>query len=173
MTMLGSSRPDDSELAAHFRTHRDALVRMAYLVIGDLARAEDTVVDACVRVLIRRRRHPIDDLGAYLRRAVINEAISAGRRRDREAGLASRVGQSLSSADHVEPDGLSDRSVLWPTLLMLPPRQRAVIVLRHVEGLSERQTAEWLGLSVGTVKAQSSRGLARLREELNEVDEHG
>ena len=142
MTMLGRSRPDDSELAAQFRTHQAALVRLAYLVIGDVARAEDAVVDACVRVLIRRRRHPIDDLEAYLRRAVINEAISAGRRRDREVGLANRVGRSLSTADHVEPDGLSDRSVLWPTLLTLPPRQRAVIVLRHVEGLSERQTAE-------------------------------
>lgn len=164
---------EDSELAAQFRLHQDTLVRLAFLVTGDTARAEDAVVDACVRVLVRWRRHPIEDLSAYLRRAVINEAISSGRRRGRESALTNRIGQSLSKSDHEGADRAADQSVLWPTLLMLPPRQRAVIVLRHVEGLSERQTAEWLGLSVGTVKAQNSRGLARLRAALDQVAEHG
>ena len=95
------------------------------------------------------------------RRVMINLAISGSRRRRfRETTLANAPEPIGRDAGQV----VVERDEVWTALLRLPPRMRAVLVLRHYEDLSEAEVARLLGCGIGTVKSQSSRGLARLRE---------
>jgi RNA polymerase sigma-70 factor (sigma-E family) len=140
-----------------------ALLRTAYLLTGDGHLAEDLVQSALVKVAQRWRRvTAAGDPEAYVRRTIYNEHISWWRRRGRH--------RDQPSADPPEPEGRPDfadgalRSmVLRQALGRLTARQRAMIVLRFYEDLSERETARLLGCSVGTVKSQTHRALVRLR----------
>lgn len=144
------------------RSRWSPLLRLAYAVTGDVGRAEDVLQEAFARLCTRWSRLREEDPDGYVRRMVVNEAISAGRRPwGRETPAAGAADQRPASS--AEIDRVDDRAALAQALTDLPARQRAVVVLRYVEDLSEVQVADLLGCSVGTVKAHASRGIARLR----------
>ena len=132
---------EGGRLGELYEAHAPDAARLAYLLTGDRALAEDLVHEAFVRLFGRFRdlRNP-DAFGAYL---------------DRE-------GRAPDAAP-VDPGG---REELWQALQQLRPRQRAAIVLRYYEDLTEAQTADVLGCARGTVKSLVSRGIDRLRQEL-------
>lgn len=147
---------------------RHRLVRTAYVLTGDHARAEDLVQTALVRTYRawnRIERRDVPEL--YARRIVINLHASWWRR------VSHRSERTTASIpDVAEPDGteaVDRRDQVWRAVLTLPPRMRAIIVLRFLEDLKETETAEVLGCSLGTVKSQTSRALAKLRTHLETV----
>lgn len=148
-----------------YRAHAADALRLAYLVTGERALAEDLVQDAFVKVLGRfRDLRNRDAFWWYLRRTIVNLARSRFRRRRVErAWLAT---QRPTEAAPTDPD-LAERDRMRRALMTLPPRQRAAIVLRYYEDLTEADTAEALRIPVGTVKSTVSRGMERLREELS------
>jgi RNA polymerase sigma factor (sigma-70 family) len=131
-----------------------------------MERPRDVVADAVARVWTRWRKDDIDDLRAYLRRAVVNEVIGRGRRRrhreQREPFLSIEDDASIE-------DAVGERHVLWTALLALPVEQRAAIALRYLTDLTEAETATTLAIPLGTVKSRVSRGLEQLRVNLSEV----
>jgi RNA polymerase sigma-70 factor (sigma-E family) len=138
----------------------DRLLRTAALLAGSRADGEDLLQSALERLLRNWRR--IDgDPENYVRRTLYNLAADRWRRqrvRQRKAVL-------FEPAAPVDPSaGVDLRDAVVRVLVRLPPRQRAVLVLRYFEQLSEAETAEALGCSVGTVKSATARGLVRLRE---------
>jgi RNA polymerase sigma-70 factor (sigma-E family) len=138
----------------------DRLLRTAALLAGSRVDGEDLLQSALERLLRNWRR--IDgDPESYVRRTLYNLAADGWRRQrvwQRKAAL-------FEPAPPVDPATAVDlRDAVVQVLAQLPPRQRAVLVLRYFEQLSEAETAETLGCSVGTVKSATSRGLARLRE---------
>jgi RNA polymerase sigma-70 factor (sigma-E family) len=144
---------------------RADLVRTAFLLCGDPHEAHDLVQTALVRV--HRRWTSIERSDApevYARKIVVNLAASwwRGRLRHRWVPL-DQVGEPSTATPG---DRVEDRAELWQAVMTLPPRTRAVLVLRYFEDLTEAETARQLGCSVGSVKSQASRGLARLREQL-------
>ncbi|GAA4569377.1 SigE family RNA polymerase sigma factor [Micromonospora coerulea] len=138
-------------------------IRLAMLLTGDRWRAEELLQDSLVKVYERwRRLSRLDDPHAYLRRALINNHTSIWRRRRRES-LVADIPERATPAGDVGPDAV----VLRRALLSLPAKQRAVVVLRHYEDLTEREVAQVLGCSVGTVKSQNARALDKLRHLLD------
>jgi len=141
-------------------------LRLAYLLTGDRGLAEDLVQDAFVKVL--GRFHDLRNRDAfwwYLRRTIVNLSTSHFRRRRVErAWLARQRPEETAPA----PDDLGERDRLREALMRLRPEQRAAIVLRFYEDLSEADTAEALGIPRGTVKSTVSRAIERLRRELPE-----
>ncbi|MGY0235036.1 SigE family RNA polymerase sigma factor [Longispora urticae] len=136
-----------------------ALLRYATVLTGERALAEDVVQEVLVRAHARWRR--IDEPESYLRRMVVNEYLSWRRRWSRVVPHAS-VGLPPSDApDHATSH--ADREALRAELALLPRRQRAVIVLRYYEGLTDAEIADALGCSPGTVRGYASRALATLR----------
>jgi len=148
------------EFAAFMAASLPSLLRYGRVLTGDAASAEELVQDALVRTY--RRWHSLrdrEDPTAYVHRVMVNAHISNWRR----WGSRVRLGEVKDRSGH-------DRSLLRieddemrRALQTLPPRQRAVLTLRYLNDLSEAETARVLGCSVGTVKSQSSRALARLR----------
>lgn len=137
-------------------------LRLALLLTDDRLRAEELLQDSLVRVYERWHRLSHEtDAHAYLRRAVVNGHISWWQRHRRERLVA-------DVPDRAAPAGFDADAELKGALLALPPRQRAVVVLRLYEDLSERQTAAVLGCSVGTVKSQLARALDKLRQLVRE-----
>jgi len=137
-----------------------ALLATAVLLTGSRAAGED-LLQAALERLMRRWGGVHGDLEGYLRRTLYHLAIDQWRSRRRRPEVLAEV----------EPPGQSDgtdelhlRQALMQALVLLPPRQRAVLVLRYWEQCNEAEAAEVLGCSVGTVKSSASRGLARLRE---------
>jgi RNA polymerase sigma-70 factor (sigma-E family) len=137
-----------------------ALVRTAYLICGDRAQAEDLVQNALARLLVHWRRIGLGDPEAYARKIIVNSTINWRQRlRARESvvdDLPERLTVDFTSM-HAE------RDAMWRRVLELPARQRAVVVLRYYEDLTEAQTADVLGCSIGTVKSQHAKALAHLR----------
>jgi RNA polymerase sigma-70 factor (sigma-E family) len=134
-------------------------LRLALLLTGDRWQAEELLQDSLVKIYERwRRLSRTDDLHAYLRKVLVNNHTSLWRRRRRESLVA-------DLPDHAGPGGgaSADALVLRDALRTLPPRQRAVVVLRHYEDLPERDIARVLGITVGTVKSQHAKALAKLR----------
>ena len=147
-----------------------ALVRFAWTLVGDRGHAEDLVETALERTW-RRWRHVRDGgAEAYVRTAVVHLAISGSRRRRvRETALGEGLEpRGADSSPTAGADDLADeravQDVVWVELQKLPPRMRAVVVLRFLEDQSEARTAELLGCSVGSVKSQTARAIAQLRE---------
>jgi RNA polymerase sigma-70 factor (sigma-E family) len=154
-----------SGLDALYRAHAVDAFRLAFLLTEDRALAEDLTQDAFVRVFSRfRDLRDRDAFWWYLRRTVVNLSSSHFRRRATERAYAAR----RTVAPQVEPTDLGDRERLKVALLRLRPEQRAAVVLRFYEDLSEDDTARILGRPVGTVKSMVSRAMERLREELGE-----
>ncbi|GAA0935754.1 SigE family RNA polymerase sigma factor [Virgisporangium aurantiacum] len=140
------------------------LLRLAYALTGSAHEAEDLVQGALVKVMRRWRR--VEDPMAYLRRVMINQRTSGWRR------FGAREVVTATPPDRPVGDGtaaVDDRQTVLAALRGLPPRMRAAVALRYVADLSEAETAATLGCSVGTVKSQTSKGLARLREALEPV----
>lgn len=162
----GRAQPVDAgSLAELYRTHAAEALRLAYLVTGERTVAEDLVQDAFAKVL--GRFHDLRNRDAfwwYLRRTIVNLARSRFRRRRVErAWLAAQRPEAAAPSD---PD-IAERDRMRRALMTLRPGQRAAIVLRYYEDLTEADTAEVLGIPVGTVKSMVSRGMDRLREELS------
>jgi RNA polymerase sigma-70 factor (sigma-E family) len=145
-----------------FETEADSLVRFAYLLIGDRTRAEDVVADVFAASWRDLDAGRVANPSAYLRRSVANGA----RRHFRRLGRERRWRPDRVWSASIE-DLATDRDLLLGALRRLPVRQRAVLVLRYWEDRSEAEVAEVLGISVGAVKSHASRGLARLKKELN------
>ncbi|TCJ34950.1 SigE family RNA polymerase sigma factor [Parafrankia sp. BMG5.11] len=138
----------------------DRLVRCAVLLVGDRGTAEDLVQGALERTYRHWPRVSAGHPEAYVRRALVNAAASRWRRfRIHEVPLGADT--EIGLPDHA--DRLSVRDELIRALMTLPVRQRAVLVLRYLDDLPEAEVAAALGCSVGSVKSQASRGLARLR----------
>lgn len=138
-----------------------ALLRTAWLLTGDEHLAEDLLQTALARTWPRwSRLHPGGNAEAYVRRVMVNTCLSWRARRWNGEWAT----EHLPELEDVDPhDRVLDRAQLADVLRHLPARQRAVLVLRFFEDCSEQQTADALGCSVGTVKSQTSRALARLR----------
>ncbi|RKT09349.1 RNA polymerase sigma-70 factor (sigma-E family) [Streptomyces sp. 1114.5] len=151
---------DFEEFAA---TRWRRLVRTAYLLTGDHHEAEDVVQATFAKVFRSWSRiSRLDEPDAYVHRALVNNNLSRHRRR-RVRQLLVPV---LPDRAHTAGGGhgaVEERSVLLQALAELPPRQRAVVVLRYWEDMGEQQVAEVLGCSLGNVKSQASRGLSKLR----------
>jgi RNA polymerase sigma-70 factor (sigma-E family) len=146
--------------------HAPAALRLAYFLTGDRELAEDLVQDAFVRLAGRFRHLRLPDaFDAYLRRTIVNlftsylRHLRVERRNAAPRGTAERA--------HRDAD-LAERDAMWTALQQLPPRQRAAIVLRYYEDLSERETADVLRCSLGAAKQLTSRGLASLRERIGD-----
>ena len=137
-----------------------ALFRVAYGIAGDQHLAEDLLQTALERLV--RRWHQVDEPEAYVRRIMVNEAATWWRRWRRREALTATPPEHAAEADAVSAVDL--RRSLRDGLLRLGPRQRAVLVLRYLEDLSEREVADILGCSPSTVGSQASRALSRLRE---------
>jgi RNA polymerase sigma-70 factor (sigma-E family) len=152
---------DTDALGQLFAQHHGGALRLAYLLTRDHAQAEDVVAEVFVK-MARTRRVP-DSPAAYLRRAVVNEVSSLWRRRARErAYLQQQRAETLVLGDFTPH--ADDQDVLWRALETLPPRQRTAVVLRYYEDLPEREAARIMGVSVGTVKSTTARGLSHMRE---------
>ncbi|HEX5534870.1 MAG TPA: SigE family RNA polymerase sigma factor [Actinomycetales bacterium] len=154
-----------AQMTAFVAGHRTSLFRTAFLLVGDHHEAEELLQETLVRVVaawsrIERRDAP----EVYARRAMVNLATNRWRRRATVNAYLRREQRPESVQD---PAGeVVDRDALWTALSTLPVRMRAVLVLRYFEDQSERQTADILGCSVGTVKSQTSKALSRLRDRL-------
>jgi RNA polymerase sigma-70 factor (sigma-E family) len=152
-----------AELESFLAERADHLLRTAVLLTGSREAGEDLLQTAIERLLRRWRRFDGDPEG-YLRRTLCNLAIDGGRRAVR---WRLREGLLRTAVIRQAPDAASEvdlRDALVRLLWQLPPRQRAVLVLRFWEQLTDAETAVVLGCAEGTVKSAGSRGLARLRE---------
>jgi RNA polymerase sigma-70 factor (sigma-E family) len=151
------------------RDRGPALVGYAYLLVGDLAAAQDLVQDAFVKTFVRLRAgHDLDHLEAYVRRAILNGLRDGLRRRASFTAAAPRL------VDHPPGDevqGVAERVDLERALAGLAPRVRACLVLRHYEGMTVAEVAQALGLSDGAVKRYLSDGRACLGALLADVQE--
>jgi RNA polymerase sigma-70 factor (sigma-E family) len=156
---------DPSGFEEYVAARRDTLVRAAYLLAGDLHHAEDLVQTALIRVWPRWEKiSGSADVDAYVRR-VLYTVFLTGVRRQRWRELLSDP-LDRSRPEPVLPEsatGAEARMDLLKCLRALPPRQRAVIVLRYFHDLPEAETADILGCSIGTVKSQSSKAIKQLR----------
>ena len=144
------------------------LLRTAWLLTGDPTRAEDVVQESLVRLfgVWSRVRH--DEPEAYCHRILRNVVVSTWRK-DRRLVLVEDVRDDVDGRSATDDAGT--RLDLVRALQELPAREREVVVLRHYADLSERAVAELLGVSVGTVKSSSSRGLERLRSLISDKGE--
>jgi RNA polymerase sigma-70 factor (sigma-E family) len=146
-----------------------SLHRTAYLLCGDWYLADDLVQEALAKTYSHWRKvQRADSPSAYVRRILINES-RRGWRRNKNNRVHS-AGEVADIAVSDMSDGVVNRAELRQALQSLPERQRATVVLRYLEGLSERETAAALGCSEGTVKSQTSKALAKLKAVLNPGD---
>ncbi|MEV4809622.1 SigE family RNA polymerase sigma factor [Micromonospora avicenniae] len=143
---------------AFVENHQHRLLRAAYLVCGNRHQAEDLLQDALLKLALRWSTVREGDPAAYVRSILYRDTVSWWRRRRRE-WLSAQPPEQVSP----DRDGAL-RLALRDAVGQLPPRQRAVLVLRYYEDLSEAATAEVLGVTVGTVKSQCHAALRRLRE---------
>jgi RNA polymerase sigma-70 factor (sigma-E family) len=138
------------------------LLRVAQLLTGDEHAGEDLLQDVLARMYVKWAR--IDDPGPYARRALANAATSRWRRREHRHEVTRDLDDTDLGPEPARPLlRVEQRWDLLAVLRPLPARQRAVIVLRYLEDCSDEEVADLLDISVGTVKSQASRGLARLR----------
>ena len=144
-----------------------ALLRTAYLLTGHPQDAEDLVQTTLVKVVPQWRRIA-DNPEPYVRRVLVNENVSRWRRRRWREHSTDVVPEQLAD----DPD-VAELVVVRAALAALAPRQRAVLVLRYYEGLSEAEIAATLGIAPGTVKSQFRDGLAKLRQALPAADGAG
>ena len=155
--------PSDSEFTELVEVAWPGLYRTAYLLTGDRHQAEDLLQDALARTCVRWSS--IRDKGAadaYVRQAMVRQMSRQWPRRKREVPADELPEPSYDGGLDVRADHLD----LWAAVRRLPPRMRAVLVLRFLEDLSVEATARELGCSAGSVKSQTHHALARLRAAL-------
>jgi RNA polymerase sigma-70 factor (sigma-E family) len=149
----------DADFDAFVIARSSALLRTAYLLTRDVHLAEDLLQTALAKAWFSWRR--IDgDPEPYVRRILVNASISWWRK-----SWTHETPTEFLTEPTVRPDAPADVQDLMQALGRLPRRQRAVVVLRYVEDRTEAETADLMGCSVGTVKSQSSKALAHLRQD--------
>lgn len=152
----------DAEFSAYMQARQAGLLRTAYLLTGDRHTAEDLVQTAFAKLYLSWDKvRDQGSLDGYVRRIVVNEHNSLWRRAWKRREHAA---EELPERPHHDEYDAGGSAELWDLVQTLPRKARAVVVLRYYEELSEAETAEVLGISVGTVKSQASRALAALRE---------
>ncbi|WP_121252769.1 SigE family RNA polymerase sigma factor [Nocardioides ferulae] len=165
--MPHAPRRDRSEFGDFVAARSPALHRAAYLMVGEVSLAQDLVQEALIKTYVAwPRLRDVGNAEAYTRKAITTTAISWFRRKGWNAERSTDTPPERIQPGHA--DGVAQHQWLWQCLLELPVRQRAAIVLRYYEDLSEAQTAEAMGCAVGTVKSQVSAGLAKLRDRLGD-----
>ncbi|HEX3789225.1 MAG TPA: SigE family RNA polymerase sigma factor [Pseudonocardiaceae bacterium] len=161
----------EREFAEYFAARREAVRRSAFLLCGDWHRADDLAQTAFVA--LHRHWRKVRDRGAldaYVRRTLVRAVIDESRRpwrRERFTDEVPEVADTAGGAPELD-DTVVTRATLVAALRKVPPRQRAVLVLRFLEGMDVAGAAEVLGCTEGTVKSQTARGLAALRTELGD-----
>ncbi len=158
----------EQEFTAFVAERAPALVRAAYALTGDQRAAEDLVQGALAKAYARWSRIG-GDAEAYVRRIVYNDRITGWRRHGRHREVSMGELPDRPSGRDLDRDATL-RLVLRDALLLLPARQRAVLVLRYLEDRSVEETADVLGCRPGTVASQASRALAKLRELVPDLD---
>jgi RNA polymerase sigma-70 factor (sigma-E family) len=150
-----------ADLESFLAERGEPLLRTAVLLTGGKEAGED-LLQAALERLLRHWSAIVGDPEGYLRRTLYNLAADGWRRQRAWRGRLRLLQNETAAADGTI--AVDDRDTLIRLLIQLPPRQRAVIVARYWEQLTEAETAEVLGCSVGSVKASASRGLQRLRQ---------
>lgn len=157
----------DEQAREDFRSYvaarSPALLRTAYMLSGNRADAEDLLQTALAKTYLAwdriREREAVD---GYVRRVMVNTQTSWWRRRKVDERPTGDLPEGPAGRDATADADLHD--ALWTALSELPKRQRAMVVLRYYEDLSEAETAAVMGVSVGTVKSTTSRALTKLRD---------
>ncbi len=149
------------ELRRAYVAHWATLVRLCMLLTGDEATAEDIVQEVFTRARARIGELPVKEVYPYLRQSTVNGWRNVLRHQRGERRAATKLG----CVEAHDPAGdVGERDAMWGNILRLPPRQRAVVVLRFYEDLPDRAIAQLLGCTQVTVRSQAKRGLAKLRE---------
>jgi RNA polymerase sigma-70 factor (sigma-E family) len=165
-TSTAKARAPYPSFATYVRVRGPVLLRTARSLTANPSDAEDLLQAALTKTYLGWER--IEDhqaLDGYVRRALINTRASQWRKRKVDEFVCETLPEPLSGPvpDAAEQQALRD--AMWRAVMKLPGRQRAMLVLRYYEDLSEAQTAEVLGVSIGTVKSAVSRALGKLRED--------
>jgi RNA polymerase sigma-70 factor (sigma-E family) len=157
----------DEDFASYAHARQQHLYRTAYLLCGDRDRAQDLVQTTLVSLLRSWKRARLaQNPDAYAKKVLVRAFLAERRKLRREADLhALARGGAVTEQD----DGPELRLVVLGALRSLPPKPRAMVILRYWEDLSVEETAAVLGCSTGNVKSQCSRSLARLREQLGDL----
>lgn len=160
----------DEEVEAFIYARYEALLRYSYLLIGDRGAAEDLLQEVLVGLLRRSRRDRLEHPEAYVRRSLANAAVSRWRRQRFTTVQLRR--SEVQIPDHRAENGIAEQDQMWQLIRQLPPKQRAVLVLRYYEDLSDSEICHLLDIAPGTVRSQlhkarmSLRGWLETREEL-------
>jgi RNA polymerase sigma-70 factor (sigma-E family) len=160
--------------ASYVRARQPVLLRTARSLTANPCDAEDLLQTALTKTYVAWDR--IEDhraLDGYVRRALLNTRTSQWRKRKVDEFVCDEPPEPVTpgTGDPAEQQALHD--AMWRAIMKLPTRQRAMVVLRYYEDLSEAQTAEVLGVSIGTVKSAVSRALGKLREDPELVPARG
>ncbi|MFJ8812621.1 SigE family RNA polymerase sigma factor [Amycolatopsis thermoflava] len=164
---------DERDFAEYFAAKRDSVRRTAYLLCGDWHRADDLAQTAFVA--LHRKWNRIRDRAAtdaYVRKTLVRASIDESRRPWRRERHVEQLPEPEPAGTRMD-DQVATRADLLAGLRAVPPKQRAVLVLRYFEGLDVAGVAKVLGCSEGNVKSQTARGLANLRDALGEEVEAG
>ena len=160
---------EDEEVTAFVRARYGPLLRTAFLLCGDRGKAEDLVQTTLAKTVVAwPRLQRSEGIDHYVHRILVNTFVASRRRRSWWEQPIGRLMERSGTRD--EYVGVEQRDWLRRALDGLPARQRAAVVLRHYEDLSEQDAAHALGCSVGTVKSLSSRGLQTLRKQWIKAD---
>jgi RNA polymerase sigma-70 factor (sigma-E family) len=161
------SAANDGEFCEFVAARSAALLRTAYLIVGDLGKAEDLLQTALVKTYLAhaRIRDP-QATEAYVRRTLVTTAASWWRRRSAREQPMADLGQNAYVADPAPAHAEADQ--MRRLLLTLPVRQRAVLVLRYYADMTEAEVAQTMGITRGTVARYVSRGLSALRARMTE-----
>jgi RNA polymerase sigma-70 factor (sigma-E family) len=163
--MPGSGNRDD-DFTAFVLARSARLIHFARMLCGDAGLAEDLVQTALEKAYLRWDRIEMADPFGYVRQAVVNQHLSWVRRRpwrERPSGDAAELESHLGLSVADQSAAVDRRVAIGAAMSALSRRERAVVVLRYVEDLTERQTAAVLGVAVGTVKSANARALGKLR----------
>jgi RNA polymerase sigma-70 factor (sigma-E family) len=152
----------ESEFVEYFSARYAQLRRLGFALSGDWHTAEDLAQATFVQLYRHWRRAHKDSVDAYARRILVNGFLSRVRNSRREDIVAELPDIAMSTGAESDPD-----IDLGPALASLPPSQRALVVLRYLQDMSVADAAALLGVSEGTVKSQTARGVAKLRSALN------
>ena len=165
--MVVPSWPAPAAFDEYVRTRHAVLLRFAHVLCGDPYLAADLVQDALERTgLAWDRIVDRDDPEGYVRRTIVNRYVNVWRRSRRERVVPAPPERAYQDAEPPDP-------ALWELLATLPRQQRAVLVLQYYEDLSQAEIAQVLGCSIGTVKSNGSRAMAKLRAATRDWTEAG
>ncbi|GAA1762003.1 SigE family RNA polymerase sigma factor [Nocardioides hankookensis] len=169
MASAPSAVGSDSEFETFFATHRQLYWRIAFAIGGSSATADDVTQEAFSAIYARWDRIQATKVEAYCRTVLVNTALSAVRKQKREhlTDEPELMGSPASSPTMADPALVHDLRIDLVALLRnLPPGYRAVIALRYLEDLSVAEVASVLDITAGTVKSQSARALALMRQQV-------